>query len=257
MNRIESAMRQVRASAVTAIAAWAPTVVAGEFAIIPLRVDLDRANRASEVTIRNEDKAPLRMHVEAMRWQQSADGKDVYEPADGLIYFPRALELAPGESRVVRVGIRAAPVTREETYRLFISELPRAENASGTTFTGASLRVLLRVGVPIFVAPTKPERKAKITRLETEAGQVTWTVANEGNVHFVAEQVEIAALTRDGTRLHVQRFQERYFLAGVAKRMRADIPQEVCAQAIALEASVQGENLDLRRKVDVEPGTCR
>ncbi len=102
---------------------------AGEFVINPLRVTLDRTTRATEVVVRNDDKTPLRMQVQAMTWTQSVDGVDQYEPAEGLLYFPRTMEIPPGESRIVRVGVRAAPVTREETYRLFIEELPPASAA--------------------------------------------------------------------------------------------------------------------------------
>lgn len=97
---------------------------AGEFVINPLRVTLDRNSRSSEVVVRNDDSAPLRMQVEGMSWSQDAEGKDRYTAADGLLYFPRTMEIPPGESRIVRVGVRAAPVTREATYRLFLEELP-------------------------------------------------------------------------------------------------------------------------------------
>jgi fimbrial chaperone protein len=254
MNRLERVVRDLARLAAVALATWVSPLVAAEFSINPLRVDLDRANKAAEVVVRNDDTAILRMQVQAMTWRQDTDGKDQYEPAEGLIYFPRALEIPPGESRLVRVGIRAAPVTREDTYRLFVEQLPPAEQAPAPK--GATLRILLRVGVAVFVAPVQPERKADITRLEMKAGQAHWNVANAGNVHFVADNVELAALARDGTRLHVQRFQERYFLAGVVKPLRADVPREVCAQVAALEATVTGENLDLRRRVDVGPGTC-
>src|SRR5437773_9571642 len=106
-----------------ALAAWAPPSQAGEFTINPLRVSLDRTTRAAEVSVRNDDKLPLRMQVEAMNWRQDAEGRDQYEPADGLLYFPRAMDIPPGKSRTVRVGVRAAPVTREDSYRLFIEEL--------------------------------------------------------------------------------------------------------------------------------------
>jgi len=238
----------------TAIAAWAPTLFAGEFAIIPLRVTLDRASRSAEVTIRNEDTAPLRMQVEAMSWRQDANGTDQYEPAEGLIYFPRALEIPAGESRIIRVGVRAAPVSQEETYRLFIEQLPPP--ASDPAPAGATLRVLLRVGVPVFVAPAQIDRRPAITRFDLQAGQVDLAVTNAGNVHFVADRVEVVAVAGDGSRLHAHRFQERYFLAGVSKPLKVKIPREICAKAASLEASVIGENLDLRRKLDVGPGAC-
>ena len=229
---------------------------AGEFVINPLRVTLDRTTRATEVIVRNDDKTPLRMQVQAMTWTQNVDGVDQYEPADALLYFPRTMEIPPGESRIVRVGVRAAPVTREEAYRLFIEELPPA-SAAEEQASGTSLRIYLRVGVAVFVAPAQPERKVEITRLGMTARQVAWTVANSGNVHIRADQVELAAIARDGSRLFTQAFPERYFLAGATRTLRIDIAPEVCAQLATIEASVVAERLDLKRKLDVDPGACK
>jgi fimbrial chaperone protein len=227
---------------------------AAEFTIIPLRVALDRAARAAEVTVRNDDRAPLRMQVQAMSWRQDAEGKDQYEPVDDLIYFPRALEIPPGDSRLIRVGIRAAPVSREETYRLFVEQLPPPD--AGTAPAGASVRVLLRVGVPVFVAPAVVDRRGEITQLEIVAGRVHWTVANPGNVHFAADRVEVRAVGRDGTTLLTRHLQERYFLAGVLKPLQSELPREVCAQAATIEVSVTGDHVDLKRKLNVEPSAC-
>jgi fimbrial chaperone protein len=239
-----------------ALAAWAPALGAAEFAILPLVAHLDRATRATEITVRNDDQVPMRVQMEAMTWRQSAGGEDQYEPADGLLYFPRAMEIAPGESRIVRVGVKAVPVTREETYRLFIEELPPALS-EGAASQGVSLQILLRVGVPVFVAPAQAFRKAEIPRLDLRGGSAEWAITNDGNVHFRADRVELAGIGRNGTRLFTQQFSERYFLAGVVKTLRFDIPREMCGQLAMLEASVVADNLDLKRKLDVEPGSCR
>jgi fimbrial chaperone protein len=229
---------------------------AGEFVINPLRVTLDRVARASEVVVRNDDSAPLRMQVQAMRWTQDAQGVDHYEPAEDLLYFPRTMEIAPGESRVVRVGVRAAPVTREEAYRLFIEELPPASPPEQQA-QGTSLRIFLRIGVAVFVAPAKPERTGEITSVDLRGRQVEWVVANGGNVHIRADRVAIAGIARDGGRLFSKEFPDRYFLAGASRILRMDVPPEACGQLAAIEASVEAERLNLRRKLDVAPGACK
>ncbi|MFO1413296.1 MAG: fimbria/pilus periplasmic chaperone [Burkholderiales bacterium] len=232
------------------------TAACGEFVINPLRVTLDRNAKSSEIVVRNDDTAPLRMQVEGMSWTQDADGRDQYAPAEGLVFFPRAMELAPGESRVVRVGVRAAPVTREETYRLFMEELPGPPDASARPADGATLRVYLRVGVGVFVAPAQPERAAAITKFALSGGKADITVANTGNVHIRAEQFELVGTDARGERVLVQPVQERYVLAGVTKTMAVPIPPDVCRQLVTLEAVVVGERLDLKRKLDVAPGNC-
>jgi fimbrial chaperone protein len=239
---------------VAGLAAWSTAIEAGEFTINPLRVNLDRNTKAAEVTVRNDDTVPLRMQVEAMTWRQDAQGKDQFAPAEDLLYFPRAMEIPPGESRIVRVGVRAAPVTSEETYRLFIEELPPPAPAEAPQ--GTSLRIFLRVGVAVFVAPAQAKRTGEITRLELKGGVAEWSVVNTGNAHFRTEQVELAGVARDGTRLFAQDFPERYFLAGVEKTLRFEIPRDTCRQLATLEASVTGENLELKRKLDVDPARC-
>src|SRR5438045_1433233 len=109
MRRSDTMLHWTSALMLVALAVWAPILAAGEFTINPLRVSLDRTARASEIAVRNDDATPLRMQVQAMTWRQDVDGKDQYEPSDDLIFFPRALEIAPGESRIIRVGVKAAP----------------------------------------------------------------------------------------------------------------------------------------------------
>lgn len=236
------------------LVAWAPLLQAGEFTINPVMISLDRNVRSSEVLVRNDDTAPLRMQVDAMTWRQDADGKDQYAPADGLIYFPRAMELAPGESRIVRVGVKASPVAQEDSYRLFIEELPSAE--PGTQAQGTSLRVFLRVGVSVFVAPAKVNKAGEISAIDVRRGSAEWSVANTGNVHFRTDRVTLAGVAKDGSLLFTQEFSERYFLPGVVKKLRFDIPRGACGQLAVLEASVVGDGLDLKRKLNVDAGSC-
>jgi len=238
------------------LCAWSQAAEASEFVINPLRIGLDRSHKAGEFVVRNEGTEPLRMQLQAMSWRQDVNGKDLYEPDDSLMFFPRSMEIPPGASRVVRVGVKAAPVTREETYRLFVEELPSA-TPSVPTGPGASLQVVLRVGVAIYVAPAKVERGGSIETLEQKSGEVTWTVANTGNVHFRADRVELVGSARDGTRLFSHSFDERYFLAGTTKRLKYVVPPDACGRLAIIEAVVAGENLDLKRKVDVDPGSCR
>jgi fimbrial chaperone protein len=229
---------------------------AAEFTVIPLRVYLDRNAKSAEILVRNEDRSPLRMQLEAMGWQQDAEGTDRYEVAEGLIFFPKVMEIGAGESRMVRVGVRSVPVSREETYRLFIEELPSPADG-GKPPPGASVQVLLRIGVPVFVAPAQPERKGEIAALEVNGRRAGFTVANVGNVHLRAESVELIGTAPDGRKILAQKFPERYFLAGIARKLSYEIPVELCPQIARLEATVVGEGFDFRRTIDVDSRSCR
>jgi len=235
--------------------ACAPLARAGEFSVNPLRVALDQRNKAAEVVIRNDDATPLRMQVQAMGWSQDGEGRDRYEPAEGLLYFPRVLEIPPGESRTVRVGVRAAPVTREEAYRLFLEEMP-PPNAP-TAASGASLRVFLRVGVAVFVGPASRSTAAETVELGVQRGTVRWSVRNTGSVHVRADRFELVGYASDGSRLFAHEIPDRYVLAGVTKTVQHDLGPEICARLARLEAALQAEGVEARRSLDVAPRSCQ
>jgi fimbrial chaperone protein len=238
-----------------ALALAALAARAAEFSVIPLSVDLDRSAKSTEVTVRNFAETPLRMQVEALAWQQDEQGADRYEPTEGLVYFPRVLEIPPRESRLVRVGVRAAPVSREDTYRLFIEELP--PDAGAPVPAGASVRVLLRIGVPVFVAPLAPERKAELDAPAMGGGSASIRIFNAGNVRFRAQEVRLVGTGRNGETLFDHVFPERYFLAGAERRLKVDIPPDVCGRLVTLEATVKGDDVTLQRRTDVDPRSCR
>jgi fimbrial chaperone protein len=251
MNRLQN----VGLLAISLLCGWIAAADAAEFVINPLRVDLDRNRKAGEFAVRNEGTEPLRMQLQAMSWKQDAQGKDLYEPDESLIFFPRTMEIPPGGSRVVRLGVKATPATREDAYRLFVEELPGSTPAPAAP--GASLKILLRVGVAVFVAPAQPETAAAISGLEMQGGQIAWTVANTGNVHFRADQIELSGRTRDGAELFVDKVDDRYFLAGTTKQLRFRVPPELCGRLASVEARVAAEKVDLKRGIDVDSSRCR
>ncbi len=226
---------------------------AAEFVIAPLLVSLDRETRSSQIEIRNEDTQPLRVQMQAMAWTQDSEGKDQYAESDELIYFPKTLEIPPGELRIVRLGVKAPPITQEDAYRLFVEELPGAEEPR---YKGASVRVFLRVGVPVFVGPIDPKPQGEMSSLQLHGGVAQATVHNTGNAHFTAEQAVLVGLARDGKELFAKPVQDRYFLAGTTKHIRAQIPRDICRQLGTLEVAVVAEKLELKRRLDVSADSC-
>ncbi len=90
------------------------------------------------------------------------------EPSTDVTFFPKLVELAAGASRNIRVGINAG-VARdvEQSFRIFIEELP---DQSAPVANTVALRT--KVGIPVFVRPTKPVRTAVIEGVSVEGGKV-------------------------------------------------------------------------------------
>jgi fimbrial chaperone protein len=230
-------------------------VCAAEFAINPLRVTLSHTVKSAQIEIRNDDKRPLRVQIQAAAWSQDAEGKDSYVDSDALLYFPKAAEIPAGNSRIVRLAAKVPPASIEDTYRLFIQELP--EPSEPRTAGSATVRILLRVGVPVFVEPLVPKAGGEIGALALHHGVSELAVSNTGNVHFAADRFAIVGLDRDGKKLFETPLQDRYFLAGTTKRLRAQIPREHCAQLATLEAVLVGSRIDLKRRLDVSQADCQ
>ena len=95
------------------------------------------------------DQATL-VQVDSFQWTQ-AGTVDLLEPTAELITTPLVMDLSPGETRLVRVGLResgmATHTAAERGYRVFVREVPPA----GLTENG--LRFAVRIGVPVFALP--------------------------------------------------------------------------------------------------------
>lgn len=209
-----------RAGWVLACIGLAAAIVArassGGVAVSPVRIDLDAHQRSAALTLTNTDTRRYRFQIEAMRWTQDADGEDVYAPAPELLANPPLLELAPGASRVVRVGLLDVwPQTVESAYRLYITEIPSAEPVHTT-----GLRILLRLGVPLYVAPTQPLRRDLRWSARLDGRSLHLVAENQGNVHVRRAQLRVFDAQR-ASLLHTDNG-FRDILAG--SRWRWDIP---------------------------------
>lgn len=118
---------------------------AGGFAIVPLRVELGQ-NRTSSMTVTNTDEAKT-FEVRALRWKQQ-NRSDTYEDTDDLLLAPATFRLEKGASQVVRIQLNRPLDAAEHPYRIFIDEVPPAQEVKANT-----LKTIVSMAVPVFVAP--------------------------------------------------------------------------------------------------------
>lgn len=119
----------------------------GSLRVGPTRVELTELRPVAALEVQNSSSAATLVQIDLLDWTQ--DGRaDVLTPTTDLVATPMVLNLAPGESRIIRVGLRSANHTdRERSYRLFVREVP-------VTFSdGMGLQFAVRIGVPIFAPP--------------------------------------------------------------------------------------------------------
>lgn len=231
-------------------------VVAGQFTLQPTRLELTGPHRSGALVLRNESADALSFRVQGVRWTQGEDGQERYADTPDLIYFPRLLTLAAGQSAVIRVGLREPPADTERTYRLFIEELPAPALASSTS-EGARIRILTRFGAPVFVRATVARHQLELASFALEGLQAHWTVRNLGTAHEAFRAITLRGLSASGAELFRQELlAERYLLAGGTRRFAGAVPADACGQLARMTVVIATERSEVRRDLEVGARPC-
>lgn len=182
------------AFAVGAVAITALEAGAAGLQVAPVLLDVPAPGATTTITLRNESAAPLDAQVRIFRWTQ-VNGQERLTPASGVVASPPMAKLGSRSDYTVRV-VRTdkAPVSKEESYRLVVDELPNpAREKNGTVV------VVLRHSVPVFFEPADagPARLRWSTRIE--GGQLIVSATNEGGrrVRLSAMKVSDGSATVD------------------------------------------------------------
>jgi fimbrial chaperone protein len=168
----------------------APLATAGSFAVNPVRATLSSKQPVGSLVVRNSGTESTVIQLEVVSWTQE-NGKDVYTSTKELLATPPIFTVPAGGSQVVRVGLRrSVDSQRELAYRLFLQEVPPTK----TDVQG--LRVVLRVGIPVFVIP--PVRATPVLRWQasrTAEGALRLSLTNDGNAHIQVAKSKLMLAT--------------------------------------------------------------
>lgn len=255
VRRLSSVVTGFRALLAFCCALCAFSVVASEYTVSPMRMELDRDARSTVLTLTNTGTDRIEFQLRASEWTQDAQGRDRYSDTGELVFFPKILSLEPNDSRVVRIGIKSVPVSVERTFRLFIEKIPSPNPEPPPP--GAHVAVNVRFALPIFVKPPLHEAKGELAGAAIARSELTFVLKNTGNEHFrMDDGITIIGRDAQGGVVFSRKLDDRYALAGVAKRYVATIPQEACRQTAALEVTAKSELFTLSRRLDVSRTDC-
>lgn len=205
--------RLLTAAALAGIAVGAQ---AGSLTVTPVTVTLDGQTRSVALTVNNEGDEARVIQTELVRWTQK-DGADQYTPSHDILVNPPLATLQPGQTQVVRIGLRRkVDHAQELTYRLYLTEVP----PPGEHVTG--LRVALRLSVPIYVSPqVKPSASLEWQAARAKGGLLL-TLLNEGNRHV---RVDSFRITDPATGRALGALRSAFaLLAGQARRFSLALP---------------------------------
>ena len=221
--------------------------------ISPVQVWLSPDASKSLLTLRNEGPEDARYQVSVVAWDEDASSGMKLAPTEDIVVFPLVLELKVGETRSLRVGALVPFGPLEKTYRVFLEELLPPEKPQARS----TVRVLTRVGIPVFLAPVKTLEDRKLSGVTIGAGGASVDVQNTGNIHFRVESVRLEGFAEGGSRLFEKEAQGWYVLAGAHKRYELEIPRDACRKVRKLLVSVKTEKEQVfQEPLETPGGAC-
>lgn len=156
----------------------------GGLQISPLLVEVPPSSNIATYTLENRGSAAIGVQVKAFRWQQD-DGERLLEPAKNLMVVPAIINIAPGQSQLVRAALRGSRPDEELSYRVHFQELPSL-GADGAV----QVQTLLKIDVPLFFA-AKKSRRAYDIKLAVADGEPFVTVTNKGSRYLRFSNFEL------------------------------------------------------------------
>lgn len=188
-----------------ALAFLCTVAYADGIAVNPVRLEMEPGQNTASISISNNASVTKVLQASVMQWRQ-VDGESIYEPAKDIIATPVMFRIPPKSKQLVRVGFVKAPLASavEQSYRLYLTEVPeeRAEENQ--------VRFLLRLGIPLFIAPAKPQDSLDWTLDRQADGKLRLAANNRGNRHVRVQGIQL----KDSTGIVAELVELNYLLPG-------------------------------------------
>lgn len=233
--------RKILGALLAAVLVVPGAALAGGLDVAPVLISLSADRPSAVLRVANRGDTERQYQVTLSAWTQSPQGQMVLEDSSALTYFPRMLTLAPGTERSIRIGLQGKPTDVEQSFRVFVEELPSEADAAAQ-----QIAVLTRVGIPVFVQPVRTESKATIDGLAVAGGKVAFAFKNSGTVHVRPTSVRVTATDDQGAALFEELVPAWYVLARSERRYEVTVPSAVCAKIrqVRVIAAAQAETFE-------------
>jgi fimbrial chaperone protein len=230
------------------------SAVASSFTVNPIKLSLSGKNQSALLTLQSQTNEEIRFKILVQEWMQSPKGEMQLKDTKDIVVYPGLLTLAPNEERKLRIGTTVAAGAIERSYRVFVEELPPLRAPQSTN--KSEVKVLTKMGVPIFVTPDKPKAAGTVEGMALAKRKLVFTVKNTGNVYFLMQSVRVKALNAAGASAFEKDVESWYLLAGGTRVWEVEIPKEACAQSRAMTVEVQSAEVTFNGRMDVAAAGC-
>ena len=213
---------------------------AGTFKVIPIKVYLEDNQKTQTLTLRNESEEPVTLQFEAMEWSQDPAGQDLSEPTKALVMFPKIVTIKAGAEQLIRLGYQGPPATNQErTYRVYMTELPISTPGETT------LKMVMRLGVPVFITPAKGKPVLEIVQISLEQHVAHVQIRNPSPRHGYVKTMHVVGRDASGAEVFATDATGWYVLPGMQRTFPIKLPDHACARVSTISVSMIFSSKDL------------
>jgi P pilus assembly chaperone PapD len=164
--------------AVALITAVALASAVRAYEVTPMRVFLqpDRGQTSATITINNIREEPLPVEIQVFRRVVTADGEQVFEPAEEeFITFPPQVQIPAGQSQALRIQYVGTLAEVAEAFVVQVTEVPVNK------LEGTGIQFTYNFGVAVYVQPPRARARLAVSEASAAEGTLRFKVANSGN----------------------------------------------------------------------------
>jgi fimbrial chaperone protein len=226
---------------------------ASSFTVNPVKISLSGREQSALLSLQNQSDEEIRFKINPQEWKQSPRGEMQLQDTKDIVVYPTLLTLGPKQERKLRVGATVPPGASEKNYRIFVEEMPPLKSPK---VEKSEVRVLTKMGIPVFIEPTKPTTAGTVEGMTIAKGVLSFTVKNTGNVHFLVQTVVAKALDAAGSGLFEKKIDGWYVLTGGTRVWEVFLPKDVCAKTKVLSIEVQAAETKFNGRLDMPAAGC-
>jgi fimbrial chaperone protein len=232
--------------------AGSPSVIfAASLKFVPMSILLDSEQKRAALTIINSSDEKVTVQLQLMRWVQDGQGRDVYESSKDLVFYPQIVSIAAGKEGTVRLGYdQSGLLSSERSYRLFVQELPVRKPGEKV------VRIALRVGIPVFIAPKDPRPTLSCEDTRIADGRLQVMFKNSGTAHAMIQKIRVAGLDEAGKEVFSRELGGWYVLPGVSRAFPVEVAPEECRAARILKIQGTAGDVIVRGQFNVDAASC-
>jgi len=149
--------------------------------VMPMIVEVNAPKVAETITVRNSSRQPMKMQFRVYRWQKK-NGKDMFAPTSDVVITPPFITIRPGADGVARlVRVSKKPLTGEESYRVFIDQMPSSRVRVDVNGVRSGVAMTLGQSIPAFFYPASTSSAAAAVQ-----AQPVFSVAAKGKNYEIS-----------------------------------------------------------------------